>query len=167
MKILLIILLTLSSVIGICQKYPDTTKLSPLIKVIAKNIQHLTVTDSVYHVNEHQFYKQLKLLRERAKTYELLLLTEHQSPFVRLHAFDLLLTLAYPNFVDVLAKHVEDTDTVFYHPTTYGCLYDITTVAKQMASLVSSNNSWVGKVVLQEADEKRLTKIIDKIWERK
>ena len=95
------------------------------------------------------------------------LLTKYRSPYVRLYAFDILLTWAYPKFVDVLAEHIADTDTVIYHPVTYGHLYDFTTVAKQMASLVSSNNNWAGEFPWEEADTKRLTEVIDKIWGRK
>ncbi len=162
---LVVILFSLISLTGLSQTYSDSTNLSPLIRLVTEKIDQLTTNDSIYWHNEVQYRKQVRLLKERAKTYELLLLIEHPSPYVRINAFDLLLTSAYPYFVDVLEMHIEDRDSIIYHED--GCLYIQTTVAEQMAELVSSNNNWVGKVILDDTEDKKLFKIIDKIWRRK
>jgi hypothetical protein len=147
----------------------DSTKLSPLVQRTAYRVDtctnHYRGDKSEYIFRNFKEYGGLlKLLKSRAKQSELEQLVNHPNPFIRVHAFDYLLDLGYPKFIDILEQHLHDTDRVYFG---YSHQLSEASVIEVMLERLAGNNNWVGKVHVSEADNKRLAALEDRYWRSK
>lgn len=161
MKRIFSIILVLAPLAALTQPAYDSSKLSPLVKALSSKIDSCTRGNWYYHCN---FTSELKLLGQRAKIYELRQLVNHPNPFVRLNTFSLLLDSACPAFVDILEEHINDTASVYLWS---GHDAEPTNVIEGMIILLSYNTGWIGMKEFAEADEKRLSDLIDLVSRRK
>jgi len=141
----------------------DSTRVSPLIRKLALQIDTITKSNCFKKFSCY-YSKELKLLRERVKVFELVQLVNHPSEHVRISAFDGLLDSAYPKFVDIIEQHLNDTAFLYLWEADFMVS---TNVIEKMLSLIMYNNSWVGKFDFTEADFKRLAALEEQYWDKK
>jgi hypothetical protein len=162
MKHSLFIVFLLFSLSGFSQTSYDSTKLSPLVR---KVVRQLDAIPNNYLINNNADYlNQLKLLRQRSKVHELIQLVNHPNPFIRVNAFNYLLDSAYSKFIDIIEQHITDTATIYLQS---GDVVTITNVIEGMLHFISWNNNWVGMFEFTDSDNKRLASLSDRYWSSK
>jgi hypothetical protein len=141
----------------------DSTKVSPLIRKLANQIDSITKGNCF---NEHicSYTNELKLLRERVKVFELIELVNHPSEYIRINTFNYLLDSAYPKFIDIIEEHLNDTTFVYLWE---GHLSEPTNVIEGMLRLLTYNNNWIGKFEFTESDNKKLATLVERYWDKK
>lgn len=100
----------------------------------------------------HQ-WQRYKLLNREANTNELLQLTKHSDPIVRVYAFDALVDRRDRNVYDLIQSHINDTALVIDQ---YGCFETRTTVAhryiENTKSLTRTQVNTIDSIILYTLD---------------
>ncbi|PZP42562.1 MAG: hypothetical protein DI598_16810 [Pseudopedobacter saltans] len=114
---------------GFSQQIPsyDSSKLSPLVLMVVNRLDTLS-TDSLNQAFHDVSYQQhherdFDLLKKRGSETELLELTNHSNPYIRINAFQGLLFRHFVSVENVLKNHLKDTGIVILQSKDGGCIY--------------------------------------------
>ena len=160
MRLLLLLTCFLLSLPLFSQKSYDSTKLN----VCARNIISGIVNDPGHTTDQSRFWNDFDLLKKQVSTVELLEMVNHPNALIRVKAFNFLLDLAYPKFVDILEEHIYDTAEVSLQS---GCIITTLPVIQAMLFSISTNNAWIGALEFTQADMDRVARISDRAFGRK
>ena len=121
MKFFFLMLHTFLSVVAIAQTNKEVLVSKPVKNVVNQIVQYKTVQDERigFAAAKSKVYQAFEKLSKIASNRELVQLTEHPTPNVRVYAFWALATKYYKAIKEVLEKRIKDVAMVEYQS---GCI---------------------------------------------